>query len=167
MGVVVVGRITEDEGPELERVRLAALADAPSAFGSTLDAESDRPASEWTDRARHGALGSDRATFFARLDGEIVGLAGGYREHDRPDEVNLVSMWTSPAARRRGVGAALVRCVISWAADTGATTVALWVTDGNDPARALYERLGFEATGERQPLPSDPTRDELRMVRQL
>jgi len=48
---VAVRRITGDEGPDLQRVRLAALADSPSAFGSTLDAESDRPASEWADRA--------------------------------------------------------------------------------------------------------------------
>jgi RimJ/RimL family protein N-acetyltransferase len=162
-----VRRITADEGAELERVRLAALADSPFAFGSTFAAESDRPAAEWDLRARLGASGRDRSTFFARRNGEIVGLAGGHREPDLPDEVNLVSMWTAPTARRGRVGSELVRAVLTWAAETGASRVTLWVTEGNEPARALYERLGFEPTGERQPLPSDPTLDEHRMVRVL
>jgi RimJ/RimL family protein N-acetyltransferase len=162
---VSVRRITAEEGPELQRVRLAALAEAPFAFGSTLAAESDRPAAEWADRARWGSSGRGHATFFARRHAEIVGLAGGHRQDDRPDEVDLVSMWTSPSARRHGVGGELVRAVLAWASATGAARVLLWVTDGNEPARALYENLGFALTGERQPLPSDPTRDELRMAR--
>lgn len=105
--------------------------------------------------------------FLARHGEEVVGLAGGYRDDDRRDQVELISMWTSPSVRRHGVGGELVRAVVAWAADTGASTVALWVTDGNAPARALYEALGFEATGEQQPLPSDPTRDEVRMARRL
>ena len=41
----------------------------------------------------------------------------------------------------------------------------LWVTETNDPARALYERCGFAATGERQPLPSHPQHAEIAMAR--
>ena len=43
--------------------------------------------------------------------------------------------------------------------------VELWVTRGNDRAVRLYESAGFRATGDHQPLPSDPCRDELRMRR--
>lgn len=39
----------------------------------------------------------------------------------------------------------------------------LWVTRSNDSALALYQRAGFALTGDYQPLPSDPCRDELRM----
>ncbi len=31
----------------------------------------------------------------------------------------------------------------------------LWVADHNIPAWLLYERVGFQPTGERQPLPSN------------
>jgi ribosomal protein S18 acetylase RimI-like enzyme len=41
------------------------------------------------------------------------------------------------------------------------------VTESNASARRLYERCGFSATGERQPLPSDPSLAEIRMRRDL
>ena len=52
--------------------------------------------------------------------------------------------------------------VVAWAGDD---PVELWVTRGNDPAIALYERCGFSLTDEVQPLPSDPCKDEIRMRR--
>ena len=56
----------------------------------------------------------------------------------------------------------LVDAVVEWAGDD---PVELWVTRGNDPAIALYERCGFSLTDEVQPLPSDPCKDEIRMRR--
>jgi hypothetical protein len=41
--------------------------------------------------------------------------------------------------------------------------VTLWVTGGNLPAQSLYRALGFVETGDYQPLPSDPSRQETRM----
>jgi len=45
----------------------------------------------------------------------------------------------------------------------GATSVGLWVTDGNDTARTMYQRVGFEFTGEWAPLPHDAATGEHRM----
>lgn len=163
---VVVRRISVGEGELLKRVRLAALRDSPFAFGSTYGAEVDRADAEWADRARLGAAGADRATFLGIEGADVVGLAGAYRDGIRT-EVELVSMWTSPTARRRGIGRQLVRSVVDWAETTGAERVGLWVTRGNEPASVLYEGIGFEATGDYQPLPSDPCKDELRMVLRL
>jgi ribosomal protein S18 acetylase RimI-like enzyme len=73
-------------------------------------------------------------------------------------------MWVAPAYRGTGVAAELVDAVLAWAESSGAATVALWVTRGNDRAMRLYKRLGFEVTGEVQPLPSDPCKDEIRML---
>jgi len=159
-----VQRIRADEGVVLRSVRLAALADAPHAFGSTLAAELLCTDADWESRAQRGAQGGLRATFFARDGDEVVGLVGGHRAHAESPDVELVSMWTAPHARRRGVGRALVQAVIDWAVATAATSVQLWVTRGNDAAQSLYAELGFRETGEFQPLPSDPCKDEIRMT---
>jgi ribosomal protein S18 acetylase RimI-like enzyme len=164
---VEISRITPDDGPELRAVRLAALADAPFAFGATLAEEAERTDAEWSDRARWGAAGAERITLLARLEQRVVGIAGGYRDQAGADEVHLVSVWTAPEARRSGLGRRLVGAVIDWAADTGASAVGLWVTRGNAPAQRLYESIGFLETGEYQPLPSDPCADEIRMTLQL
>jgi ribosomal protein S18 acetylase RimI-like enzyme len=72
-------------------------------------------------------------------------------------------MWVNPAARGRGVGAALIDAVAGWAGSRDCTSVHLWVTETNPHATRLYERFGFTPTGERQPLPSDPALDEIGM----
>jgi len=42
----------------------------------------------------------------------------------------------------------LTRAVVDLVTSQSATSVRLWVTDGNDTARARYQRPGFDFTGE-------------------
>ena len=163
---VDVRRLRAGEAGGLREIRLRALADAPSAFGSTLAREHCQPPGYWDHVAGRGATSARSATFVA-VDGErFVGLVGSFVE-EATGAAHLVSMWTAPEARGRGVGAALVRAVLDWATAAGATEVGLWVTRGNDAAVRLYERAGFTPTGAYQPLASDPCKDELRMVRPI
>lgn len=157
---ITVRRIENHEGPVLRDLRLTALLDSPSAFASTHAREAALADTFWAGRAAEGSVGSDRVTFFA-FDGgtpDPIGLVAAFRSD--ADVVELVSMWTAPAARGRGVGAALVAAVVDFAHPA---EVQLWVTRDNDPAQRLYERCGFEVTGEVTPLPSDPCKDEVRM----
>ncbi|MEM9466978.1 MAG: GNAT family N-acetyltransferase [Actinomycetota bacterium] len=153
--VIRVRRIRPDEGSLLKRIRLAALADTPSAFAKTFEEESTYPDAAWAERAAGWSDGAEGATFFAEVDGEVRGLVGGHR----PDDAELVSMWVEPAARGTGVAEALVGAVVNWADGP----VELWVTHGNDRAIAFYRRMGFVETDEFQPLPSDPCKNEVRM----
>jgi GNAT superfamily N-acetyltransferase len=166
--MVLVRATVTDDWQALRDIRLEALRDAPAAFGSTYERESGRGEAHWRDRIARGG------TFLAFVPdtgipevsaSEPAGLIGGYQEN--PATVELVSMYVRPRARGRGVGDALVAAVIGWARDQNAAEVHLWVTEANAPARALYERCGFTLTGERQPLPSDPSLGEVAMSRSL
>ncbi|WP_462188796.1 MULTISPECIES: hypothetical protein [unclassified Frankia] len=64
-------RIEPDEGMLLRRLRLAALADAPSAFWQTLAEASARPAEEWDARARAGTRAT-RATVTVPASGDVI-----------------------------------------------------------------------------------------------
>ncbi len=167
--MITVRRIEPHQAGLLRAVRLAALADTPTAFGSTLERELGFDEAEWVNRARHSAAGDERCIFFAWHDDErIAGIAGGYRvDPADPPLVDLVSMWIDPSSRRSGTARRLIDAVVEWATDLGAERVDLWVTRGNEPARLLYEATGFTETGDHQPLPSDPCKDEIRMVRDL
>lgn len=143
----------------LRRLRLAALAEAPHAFGSTLAAEQRLDDDAWRDRL------AGRAWFVASKAGRPAGIAAVIAADDRPADRELVSLWVAPEARRAGAGQALVRAVVEHATAAGAAGVTLWVSDGNEPARRLYERLGFRPTGRRQPLPSDPAVGEEQLRR--
>lgn len=160
---LTIRRVRSDEGDALSAIRLAALKESPSAFGSTYEVEAERTADEWAASARSGAAGLHRVTFFALVNDRIVGLVGGFRPQADGFAVDLVSMWTAPDMRRVGVGRALVGAVLEWARAMSATTVGLWVTDGNAAAHRLYESIGFRVTGESRPRPSDPSKGEFRM----
>jgi len=141
----------------LRRLRLRALADAPGAFASTLEAELAFGDDVWRQRA-----GDDRAaaTFIASDGGADIGLARVFAEPDPPGRAHLVSMWVDAGHRRRGVARVLIDRAIRWATERNADEVVLWVADQNAAARRLYEQFGFRPTGQRQPLPSDPAQSE-------
>ena len=162
--MITVDRIREDEADLLRSVRLAALADAPEAFASTHEREAGLDSTEWARRALASSSGRAAASFFARdAAGEVVGLVGVFENRVDPTTAELVSMWVAPAGRGRGVGRALVDRAIGWAREAGYARLELWVARGNDAAERLYLRSGFVVTGDVQPLPSDPCKDEIRM----
>ena len=159
--MVLVRETVAADWQALRDIRLEALRNAPTAFGSSYQQEAARDEAHWHNRISRGG------TFLGYVPEvtEPAGLAGGYLED--PVTAELVSMYVRPRARGHGVGEALVATVIDWARHQNAARVHLWVTEANAPARALYERLGFTLTGERQPLPSDPRIGEVAMIRTL
>jgi len=161
--MVVVRTAAIEEWRVLRDIRLAALRDAPNAFGSTYAKQAASIEADWRRRISRGG------TFFAyvpEVDGnEPAGLVGAFQE--KPGTVELVSLWVRPQARGLGVGEALVDAVIKWARARNATSVHLWFTEMNFHARMLYERCGFTPTGERQPLPSKASLREVGMTRPL
>ena len=82
-------------------------------------------------------------------DGAFVGSVTGIDDRHEPGGREVVAMWVAPEWRARGVGGALMDAVLEWARAEGAASIALWVADGNDTARRLYERCGFVGTGQR------------------
>ena len=156
--MVLVRATTITDWQALREIRLQALRDAPSAFGSTHVREAAFADDEWHRRATRDG------SFLAFLpEVSPAGLGGGYLA--APDTVELIGMFVRPQARGRGVGEAIIEAVAGWAIQQGASTVHLWVTETNKPARMLYERCGFTVTAERQPLPSNPSLGELGMRR--
>jgi GNAT superfamily N-acetyltransferase len=160
MASIAVRAIDVSAWRTLRDVRLAALQDAPRAFGSSYEREIAFTEDDWLSRITRGV------SFFAYTGGPSsapVGIVGALES--RPRAAELVSMWVHPQARGRGVGGALVETVLQWARAEGHDLVHLWVTEANNPARCLYERCGFALTGERQPLPSCPQYAEIAMAR--
>ncbi|WP_379920889.1 GNAT family N-acetyltransferase [Erythrobacter sp. R86502] len=65
------------------------------------------------------------------------------------DEEELLLIAVVPAARRRGVGAALIDHLFAAARSRGVTRIFLEMRRGN-PALQLYRKVGFEPIGERR-----------------
>jgi len=90
----------------------------------------------------------DTVTLFGlRVDGELLGI-GSIRQLDS-EHAELKSMHTAVAARRRGVGRALVDHLVTVAAARGVRRVSLECGAGEAfvPARSLYEAARFVPCG--------------------
>jgi GNAT superfamily N-acetyltransferase len=109
----------------LRAIRLRALADAPTAFGSTLAQEESFPERVWHERAARGAVADDLVTFIAERDGLWIGLATGLAEDPDGSGPVLAGMFVDPDERGHGVGRGLVEAVAAWARASGATCLYL------------------------------------------
>ncbi|HEV2029212.1 MAG TPA: GNAT family N-acetyltransferase [Candidatus Dormibacteraeota bacterium] len=123
-----------------KEVRLAALLEAPYAFGSTYESEVGASEESWRQRV------ADRPRIVAEVDGKAVGIVGA-SSGEFTGTAALTSLWVDPRFRGRGVGTALIEAVEEWARGQNLNQVLLWVTDANRSAEKLYEHLGFTRTG--------------------
>jgi len=163
-----VRRLREGEGARLRELRLRALADSPEAFCSSLADERAEPDSYWENLALLSESSERQVTFVAQRDAdEWVGMAGGHLVRDEHYRALLVAMWVAPDLRGFGLGRRLADDVAEWAVAHGATTLQVSVMQDNVEALAIYGVCGFEATGQRTPLATDPERHELEMTRPL
>jgi ribosomal protein S18 acetylase RimI-like enzyme len=98
--------------------------------------------------ARHGeaarqVLEGGEVTFATvRGDENAVTARGRGVVHD--DWLGVSSLWTSPDHRGEGLGTAVLRSLLEWGAERGATTAYLQVVESNAAAIRLYEGRGFE-----------------------
>lgn len=144
---VVVRVLRADEWRTWREIRLRSLADAPEAFGSTLAREQAFTEDDWVRRVTGVSV-------LATVDGVPAALGGGFRVRD--GWMQVVAMWTDPAYRRRGLAVQVLDVVVAAARAEGRRLV-LDVAQGNSAARTAYERYGFVATGESEPIRPDTT----------
>ncbi len=126
------------------------LRDDQDFFSTRYDDMVREPDATWRDWVADAADGTQKTLLVAEEHGRWLGVVGGFVRVD-PTEVQLISLWVAPAARGRGVAQELIRSLAAWAREARAERVVLFVQEANLPARRLYERAGFRATGDQAP----------------
>ena len=89
----------------------------------------------------HGAF------WIVREDDRLIASVGVERVDTSTGELHR--LYVDAAARGRRLGQALVETVRDWCGRHGMTRLILWSDTRFTHAHTLYERLGFERTGER------------------
>jgi len=143
---MTIRTLTRDDVVAFRAVRLEALLDSPTAFGSSHHEEAHQPL-DWFARRLDSDDGMMLGAFEANA---LIGIVGVVRETAAKERHRAVirSMFVTPAARGRGVAAALLRDALA-AADAlpGVWQVILTVTAGNAAAMRLYRAHGFTPYG--------------------
>jgi len=120
-------------------VEVALLAEPNPAWCDTCWPQVE-PAEAETRAAIAGRIEAPRTFALARIEGRPAGAAA---IACRDGWACITAVNTMSALRRRGVAWTLVAGLTDWAVQKGAEGLYLQVEADNEPARALYERLGF------------------------
>ena len=135
--VTITPAVLDD--PDVARLIAALDADLDERYADDDD-EDD------VDRAMLNLLGPDVAPpkgtlLVARLDGVAVGC-GAIRRHDA-ETAEVKRMYVTPAARGRGIAAAILAALEAAAADLGYRRVILETGTRQEEAMRLYETRGW------------------------
>jgi GNAT superfamily N-acetyltransferase len=133
--MIEITSLSPDDWERWRDMRLSALAEAPSAFCSSLSEWQDAGEQGWRDRLSEVSL-----NLIAQLDGHDAGMVSGMASEE---EVELLAMWVAPSARGRGVGDALIAAIVEWVSSEQKLRLVLRVLNGNERAESLYVRHGF------------------------
>lgn len=162
-----IRRVTPADAAAYRDLRLFGLQEASSAFGSTYEESVGRPLSETEERLAP----SEHAFTFGAFgeDGRLVGMVTLVREGMTKFQhrANIYAMYVHPDGRRHGAGRKLMDAALEQAGQlAGLEQVHLTVNATNEPARRLYQSLGFEVCGydKRGLKEGDEYHDEERMV---
>lgn len=91
-------------------------------------------------------------------NGEVVGYVGSQSVLGESDMMNVA---VHPDHRRKGIAQALIVALSEGLKDRGNVALTLEVRASNDPAIALYGKLGFEQVGRRPNYYRNPREDAL------
>ena len=118
----------------------------------------------WTEEQLRGQLRDAQHEFLAALDpdGNLLGYVGMLFVLD---EGYISNVAVEPDCRREGVGDALIGALLARCVEHGLSFVTLEVREGNLPARALYEKHGFETVGRRKAYYDRPKEDAILMTK--
>lgn len=115
----------------------------------------------WSEKSVASELVNPLSIWLVALeDGKVAGYIGSQSVLDGADMMNVA---VHPDFRRRGIGEALVEGLASELQKTQVKFLMLEVRSSNDPAKALYEKLGFVQVGLRKNYYRNPREDAIIM----
>lgn len=111
----------------------------------------------WDEKSVQSELSNDLSYWLVAMDGDIVtGYVGSQTVLGESDMMNLA---VHPDYQRQGIGEALVLALMEGLKAQGSHCLTLEVRASNDPAKHLYEKLGFQVVGRRRNYYRSPRED--------
>ena len=113
----------------------------------------------WSEKSIASELTNDLAVWMVALDGDrVVGYIGSQTAGGETDMMNVA---VHPDYRRQGIAQILIELLIPELQRRCSTALSLEVRASNEPAKQLYEKLGFVEVGRRKNYYRDPKEDAL------
>ena len=113
----------------------------------------------WSERSVASELDNPLSVWLVAMEGER--LAGYVGSQTVMGETDMMNIAVDPEFRRRGIAGQLVDALVAELKTRQSHCLTLEVRASNEPARALYEKLGFQQVGLRKNYYRNPKEDAL------
>lgn len=119
----------------------------------------------WSEKSVASELNNPLSLWLVALeDGGVVGYVGSQTVMDETDMMNVA---VHPDHRRRGIGQQLIDELVRRLEKQGSVSLTLEVRASNEPAKQMYEKLGFAIAGRRPNYYRNPKEDALILRKML
>jgi RimJ/RimL family protein N-acetyltransferase len=144
---IKIEKASATEAERFKSLRLAALKDAPYAYGAVYEVDKEKPISFWQQTLVNSNW------YFTSIDGVDIGLIGVEKAaKDRGSDCWISGWWIAQSFRGQGVAALMLSAIDKFCIENRWLKQGLGVWPENKRAIAAYLKLGFIAGGE--PIPS-------------
>jgi ribosomal protein S18 acetylase RimI-like enzyme len=144
--IMEIRRLEPKDAANYKEIRFEALQNHPEAFRSSYDEEKEFPLERTENR-----LNEEHSFTFGVFDkNKLIGVVTLILEQRNKikHRANIAAMYVYPGKRKSGIGKSLMLEAIKKAkAIEGIEQIYLTVTSSNEPARKLYQSLGFKTYG--------------------
>lgn len=119
----------------------------------------------WSEKSVASELNNPLSLWLVALeDGGVVGYVGSQTVMDETDMMNVA---VHPDHRRKGIGQQLIDELVRRLEKQGSVSLTLEVRASNEPAKQMYEKLGFAIAGRRPNYYRNPKEDALILRKML
>lgn len=119
----------------------------------------------WSERSVAGEVENELSLWMVAVDGDLV--AGYVGSQTVLGETDMMNVAVTTAYRRRGIAEQLVLALVEELKTLGSRCLTLEVRASNEPAKRLYEKLGFEQVGQRKNYYRNPKEDALILRKEI
>ena len=113
----------------------------------------------WSEKSIASELNNRLSCWLVALDGDsVVGYVGSQTVLGETDMMNIA---VHPDYRKQGIATDLIQSLIDALSKQGSHSLMLEVRQTNEPAKRLYESLGFETVGIRKNYYRNPRENAL------
>jgi RimJ/RimL family protein N-acetyltransferase len=159
---VLIQPAAKSEAQRLRSLRLAALKDAPYAYGAKYEVDKEKPLTFWQESIENSNW------FFVSINEEDIGLIGVEKAGtDRISDCWIFGWWIAPPYRGQGVVKLMLDEIDKFCLKNNWLHQGLGVWPENQRAVAAYTKLGFVSGKELIPSRSIPDQMYLPMYRHL
>jgi ribosomal protein S18 acetylase RimI-like enzyme len=146
----VIRRLSPADVPAFRRLRLQALRESPTAFGSSYGQESRRPLAAFKKLL---AVTPDNWAFGSLQGAQLIGVLRLVREQAKKErhKATIYGVYVAPSARRSGIARELLaKALATGRALKGLRQIRIGVVTSNAAATALYVKAGFLEYGKEE-----------------